>query len=71
MLPFSLTTAAIVAGILIAVILLIAILFRRVVSTNVVHIVQRGRATIPMAPGSTPGTSITPGQPGCPGSGSM
>ena len=51
MLPFSMTTAAIVVGILIAVILLIAILFRRVVSTNVVHIVQRGRATIPYGTG--------------------
>lgn len=51
MFPFSLTTAAIVAGVLLAVILLIAILFRRVVSTNVVHIVQRGRETIPYGTG--------------------
>jgi flotillin len=31
--------------------LLVSILFRRVVSTNVVHIVQRGRTTMPYGTG--------------------
>jgi flotillin len=35
--------------------LLLAILFRRVVSTNVVHIVQRGRTTVPYGTGLAAG----------------
>ena len=42
---------------LITLALLLAILFRRVVSTNVVHIIQRGRATTPY------GTNLAAGKP--------
>ena len=55
MLGFSVWNAAILIGGLIAVILILAILFRRVVSTNVVHIVQRGRETIPYGTGLAEG----------------
>ncbi len=41
----------IVLGIFLLLALLLAIIFRRVVSTNVVHIVQRGRTTIPYGTG--------------------
>jgi flotillin len=51
MFPLSILNVAILFGLLIAVVLILAILFRRVVSTNVVHIVQRGRETIPYGTG--------------------
>ena len=48
-------------GVLVPIILalLLAILFRRVVSTNVVHIIQRGRATTPY------GTNLNAGRVYC------
>jgi flotillin len=55
MLPFSLWTAAYVVVGLLVVGLLLSILYRRVVSTNVVHIIQRGRATTPYGTGLAAG----------------
>ncbi len=55
MFPFSLFTVAISLVGLLAIILILAILFRKVVSTNVVHIVQRGRETIPYGTGLSAG----------------
>jgi flotillin len=55
MLPVSLTTLAFVLGALLIFALILAILFRRVVSTNVVHIVQRGRTTMPYGTGLAAG----------------
>ena len=44
-------TTAVILVALLALGLILAILFRRVVSTNTVHIVQRGRATMPYGTG--------------------
>jgi flotillin len=55
MFPFSLFSALIFLGGLLAIILILAILFRKVVSTNVVHIVQRGRTTVPYGTGLSAG----------------
>jgi flotillin len=55
MFPLSIFNVAVLSGLAIAVILVLAILFRRVVSTNVVHIVQRGRETIPYGTGLAAG----------------
>jgi flotillin len=51
MFPFSPILIAALLGLLIVLILIIAVLFRRVVGTNVVHIVQRGRTTVPYGTG--------------------
>ena len=53
--PFSILNILIVLAVVIVLWLVLAILFRRVVSTNVVHIVQRGRTTMPYGTGLTAG----------------
>lgn len=53
--PFSILNILIVVAVVIVLWLVLAILFRRVVSTNVVHIVQRGRTTMPYGTGLSAG----------------
>jgi flotillin len=55
MLSNPIVTAAILLGLLAILVLIIAVLFRRVVSTNVVHIVQRGSSTTPYGTGLAAG----------------
>ncbi len=55
MLGFSIVGIFIAGLVALGVGLLLAILFRRVVSTNVVHIVQRGRTTVPYGTGLAAG----------------
>lgn len=54
----------IVLGVVLAVAVVLAILYRKVVSTNMVHIVQSNKRTTPMEPVSKVATSITAGQAG-------
>ena len=53
--PFSILNILIAIAVVVVLWLVLAILFRRVVSTNVVHIVQRGRTTMPYGTGLTAG----------------
>lgn len=53
--PFSPGSALISLGVLIVVWLLIAVLYRRVVTTNMVHIVQRGHSASPYGTGLASG----------------